>query len=103
MISATPIKVPLVLGVSPKRFSARIQIKFKPFFASISYCLTNLGNRIWVGLQDDLPLELELAIDPIISNKSVQLDLVNRLIQHRIKALIRDQLMLPKMQISHFG
>jgi hypothetical protein len=38
MISTAPIKFPLVLGVSLKRFSARIQIKFKPFFASITYC-----------------------------------------------------------------
>jgi hypothetical protein len=60
--------------------------------------LIKLGNRIWVGLHDDPPLELELAIDPIIADKSIQLDLVNRLIQHQIKALIRDQLMLPKMQ-----
>lgn len=56
------------------------------------------GNRIWIGIQEDPPLELELAIDPIISNKSVQMDVVNRLIQNRMKQIISDALLLPKMQ-----
>lgn len=96
-IKVNPIHIPLVLGVSVKKFSAKVLVKMKPFFAS---------NRIWVGFYNDPPIQLELSIDPIISNKSIQLDLVNQIIeaciflnaQNRILYVLKEFFLLPKMK-----
>ena len=83
-----PIKVPIVIAVSIKRFSARILLKVKPFWES---------NRVWFGFYKEPELKLELDIEPIISNQLIKIQLVNEVIENRIKRALESHLMLPNM------
>ena len=83
-----PIKVPIVLAVKIKRFSARILLKVKPFWES---------NRVWFGVYKEPELKLELDIEPIISNQLIKIQIVNEIIENRIKRALESHLMLPNM------
>ena len=71
-----PITVPIVVAVKINRFSARILFKIKPFRET---------NRIWFGFFRKPELKLELEVEPIISNKLIKIQMVNQVIERRIK------------------
>lgn len=88
-----PITVPVVVAVKMKRFSARVLIKIKPFWES---------NRIWFGFFRQPELKLELEVEPIISNKLIKLQMVNQVIERRIKDSLEAYVMLPNMDDLSF-
>ena len=83
-----PIAVPLIVRVSITHFSARMLLKLKPLWES---------NRIWFGFYKQPEVKLELKVEPIISNKLVKLELVNQVIERRIKEALEEFVILPKM------
>ncbi|KAI9333518.1 putative integral membrane protein conserved region-domain-containing protein, partial [Zopfochytrium polystomum] len=84
-----PITLPLVVAIKVKKFSARVLIKAKPLWES---------SRLWVGLhRDDPPLQIELEVEPIISNKMLKLHIVNQIVERRIRAALDEFLVLPNM------
>ena len=88
-----PITVPIVVAVKINRFSARILFKIKPFWES---------NRIWFGFYRQPELKLELEVEPIISNKLIKLQMVNQVIERRIKDSLEAYVMLPNMDDLSF-
>ncbi|KAJ1566156.1 hypothetical protein HK405_010861, partial [Cladochytrium tenue] len=84
-----PLTIPLVVAIKVKRFSARVLIKAKPLWES---------SRLWFGLfKEDPAPRLELDVEPIISNKLIKLQLVNDIVEKRVKAALEEFLVLPKM------
>jgi hypothetical protein len=71
-----PITVPVVVAIKIARFSARMVFKIKPFWES---------NRIWFGFYRQPEMRLELEVEPIISNKLIKIQMVNQVIERRIK------------------
>ena len=88
-----PITVPIIVAVKINRFSARILFKIKPFWES---------NRIWFGFYRKPELKLELEVEPIISNKLIKLQMVNQVIERRIKDSLDAYVMLPNMDDLSF-
>lgn len=88
-----PITVPIVVAVKISRFSARILFKIKPFWES---------NRVWFGFYRKPELILELEVEPIISNKLIKIQIVNQLIERRIKESLEAYVMLPNMDDLSF-
>jgi hypothetical protein len=88
-----PITVPIVVAVKISRFSARILFKIKPFWES---------NRVWFGFYRQPELILELEVEPIISNKLIKIQMVNQLIERRIKDSLEAYVMLPNMDDLSF-
>jgi hypothetical protein len=88
-----PITVPIVVAVKIKRFSARVLLKIKPFWET---------NRIWFGFYRQPELKLELECEPIISNKLIKIQMVNQVIEKRVKDALEAYLMLPNMDDLSF-
>ncbi|KAI8923576.1 putative integral membrane protein conserved region-domain-containing protein, partial [Entophlyctis helioformis] len=88
-----PITVPIVVAVKIKRFSARVLLKVKPFWET---------NRIWFGFYRKPELKLELEVEPIISNKLIKIQMVNQVIERRIKEALEESFMLPNMDDLSF-
>ncbi len=88
-----PITVPVTVAVKIKRFSARVLFKIKPFWES---------NRIWFGFYRQPELKLELEVEPIISNKLIKIQMVNQVIERRIKESLEAYVMLPAMDDLSF-
>ncbi|KAI8897911.1 putative integral membrane protein conserved region-domain-containing protein [Globomyces pollinis-pini] len=88
-----PIIVPIVVAVKIKTFSARLLLKIKPFWES---------NRIWFGFYRQPELKLELEVEPIISNKLIKIQMVNQVIEQRIKKALEAYVMLPNMDDLSF-
>ena len=84
-----PITVPILVRVSITKFCARVLIKMRPLWES---------HRIWIGLYRHPEVILELNMEPIISNKLVKLELVNQVIESRIKDALEEFLILPNME-----
>jgi hypothetical protein len=83
-----PINVPIVVRVSITSFSARVLLKVKPLWET---------NRIWFGFYRHPELKLELNLEPIISDKLVKIELVNQVIESRIKHALEEFVILPNM------
>ena len=83
-----PINVPIVVRVSITSFSARMLLKVKPLWET---------NRIWFGFYRHPELKLELNLEPIISDKLVKIELVNQVIEARIKHALEEFVILPNM------
>lgn len=88
-----PISVPIVVAIKIKRFSARVLLKMKPFWET---------NRVWFGFYRQPELKLELEVEPIISNKLIKIQLVNQVIEKRIKEALEETVMLPNMDDFSF-
>jgi hypothetical protein len=88
-----PINVPIVVALGIKSFSARILLKVKPFWET---------NRIWFGFYRDPEIKLELEVEPVISNHLIKIQMVNQVIESRIKNVIEQYLMLPHMDDIEF-
>jgi hypothetical protein len=88
-----PITVPIVVAVKIKRFSARVLLKIKPFWET---------NRIWFGFYRKPELKLELECEPIISNKLIKIQMVNQVIEKRVKDALEAYVMLPNMDDLSF-
>ncbi|KAJ3273905.1 hypothetical protein HDV01_003736 [Terramyces sp. JEL0728] len=88
-----PITVPIVVAVKINKFSARVLFKIKPFWES---------NRIWFGFYRQPELKLELEVEPIISNKLIKIQMVNQVIERRIKQSLEAYVMLPNMDDLSF-
>ncbi|KAL2915008.1 hypothetical protein HK105_205552 [Polyrhizophydium stewartii] len=88
-----PITVPIVVAVTIKRFSARVLLKIKPFWET---------NRVWFGFYRQPELKLELEVEPIISNKLIKIQMVNQVIERRIKQALEESVMLPNMDDLSF-
>lgn len=88
-----PITVPIVVAVKINRFAARLLLKIKPFWES---------NRVWFGFYHKPELKLELQVEPIISNKLIKIQLVNQVIERRIKHALEEYVMLPNMDNFSF-
>ncbi|KAJ3335206.1 hypothetical protein HDU91_002282, partial [Kappamyces sp. JEL0680] len=88
-----PITVPIVVAVKINKFSARVLFKIKPFWES---------NRIWFGFYRQPELKLELEVEPIISNKLIKIQMVNQVIERRIKDSLEAYVMLPNMDDLSF-
>ncbi|KAJ3111931.1 hypothetical protein HDU96_005136 [Phlyctochytrium bullatum] len=88
-----PLQIPLVVAIKVKRFSARVLIKIKPFWET---------SRVWVGFYRDPGLKLELDVEPIISNKLIRLQVVNQIIERRIKEALEELVVLPNMDDFSF-
>ncbi|KAI8800762.1 hypothetical protein BJ742DRAFT_780047 [Cladochytrium replicatum] len=83
-----PLQVPLVVAIRVKRFAARVLLKVKPYWET---------NRVWVGFYRDPGIQLELDVEPIISNKLIKLHLVNQVIERRVIDALEEFVMLPNM------
>lgn len=83
-----PINVPIVVRVSITAFSARVLLKVKPLWET---------NRIWFGFYRHPELKLELNLEPVISDKLVKIELVNQVIESRIKQALEEFVILPNM------
>ncbi|KAI8813217.1 hypothetical protein BJ742DRAFT_475444 [Cladochytrium replicatum] len=83
-----PLQVPLVVAIRVKRFAARVLLKIKPYWET---------NRVWVGFYRDPGIQLELDVEPIISNKLIKLHLVNQVIERRVIDALEEFVMLPNM------
>ncbi|KAJ3101729.1 hypothetical protein HDU97_001079 [Phlyctochytrium planicorne] len=88
-----PLEIPLVVAIKVKRFSARVLIKIKPFWET---------SRVWVGFYQEPGLKLELDVEPIISNKLIRLQVVNQIIERRIKEALNELVVLPNMDDFSF-
>ncbi|KAI8914333.1 putative integral membrane protein conserved region-domain-containing protein, partial [Gorgonomyces haynaldii] len=88
-----PITVPIVVAIKINHFAARVLLKIKPFWES---------NRVWFGFYHKPELKLELQVEPIISNKLIKLQLVNQVIERRIKEALEEYVMLPNMDNFSF-
>ncbi|KAI8905343.1 putative integral membrane protein conserved region-domain-containing protein [Powellomyces hirtus] len=58
-----PLQVPIVVGVQIVHFAARIVIKVKGMWET---------NRMWVGIQQDPPVKLEMKVEPLVGHKLQQ-------------------------------
>ncbi|KAI8850467.1 putative integral membrane protein conserved region-domain-containing protein [Chytridium lagenaria] len=83
-----PLQIPLVVSIKVKRFSARVLIKIKPNVET---------SRVWVGFYREPGLKLELDVEPIIWNKLIRLQVVNQIIERRIKEALEELVVLPNM------
>jgi hypothetical protein len=88
-----PITVPIVVAVKINKFSARVLFKIKSFWET---------NRIWFGFYRQPELKLELEVEPIISSKLIKIQVVNQVIEQRIKNALDSYLMLPNMDDLSF-
>jgi hypothetical protein len=88
-----PLEIPLVVAIKIKRFSARVLIKIKSFWET---------SRVWVGFYRDPEMKLEVEVEPIISNKLIKLQLVDQIIQNRIKEALEEFVVLPNMDDISF-
>ncbi|KAJ3214463.1 hypothetical protein HDU67_001648 [Dinochytrium kinnereticum] len=88
-----PLEIPLVVAIKVKRFSAKVLIKIKPYCES---------SRVWVGFYREPGLKLELDVEPIISNKLIRLQVVNQIIERRIKEALEELVVLPNMDDFSF-
>lgn len=88
-----PITVPIIVRITITRFFARMLVKMKPFWES---------DRVWFGFYRHPEVVLELKVEPVISSKLVQSDLVNSVIEKRIKEALEEFLILPNMDALVF-
>ncbi|KAJ3391934.1 hypothetical protein HDU84_005082 [Entophlyctis sp. JEL0112] len=78
--------VPFVVSIKVSNVTATLRLKIKGFQET---------SRVWVGLHDNLKIGIQ--VEPMISNKLVQLQLVDQIIEHRIKDALTEFIILPNM------
>ncbi|KAI8824307.1 uncharacterized protein EV422DRAFT_519678 [Fimicolochytrium jonesii] len=84
-----PLQVPLVVGVQIDRFAARLLIKIKGMWET---------NRVWLGIQREPAVQLEMKVVPVVGHKMISMSLVNTVIERRIKEVIEEFFVLPNME-----
>ncbi|KAJ3070946.1 hypothetical protein HDU98_006018, partial [Podochytrium sp. JEL0797] len=82
----TPFSIPLVVAIKINHIHATVRLKIKPFHET---------SRIWVGLHKNL--EIGIQVEPVISNQLVKLQMVNAVIEKRIKDALDEFIVLPNM------
>ncbi|KAJ1547624.1 hypothetical protein HK096_001875 [Nowakowskiella sp. JEL0078] len=80
-----PLQIPLAISVHINRISARILLKF------------DKSNRMFFGIYQDPPIQLELSVHPIIADKILKLQLINQLIERRVIHVLNSVCVLPNM------
>ncbi|KAJ1568538.1 hypothetical protein HK096_006148 [Nowakowskiella sp. JEL0078] len=80
-----PLQIPLVVSICVNRISARILLKF------------DKSNRMFFGIYQDPPMQLELSVQPIIADKRLKLQLINQLIERRVIHALNSVCILPNM------
>ncbi|KAI8997544.1 putative integral membrane protein conserved region-domain-containing protein [Pilobolus umbonatus] len=86
-----PIRVPLVIAVTLKKVSGRVQFRVKP----------PPTNRCWIGFYK-LP-EMDWEISPIVSDKQIRLSMVINAIRSKISEFILESMVLPNMDDFPFS
>ncbi|KAJ3412541.1 hypothetical protein HDV05_000622 [Chytridiales sp. JEL 0842] len=88
-----PLPIPIVVSIKVTRFSARLLLKIKPFWET---------SRIWFGLYRDPEIDIGVEVEPIIWNKLIKLNVVDQIIQRRIKQALEEFVVLPNMDDISF-
>ncbi|ORY42393.1 hypothetical protein BCR33DRAFT_309505 [Rhizoclosmatium globosum] len=85
-LNLQPFSIPLVLAIKINHIHATIRLKIKPFHES---------SRVWVGLHPNL--DIGIQVDPVISNRLITLNMVNQVIEKRVKDALNEFIVLPNM------
>ncbi|KAI9353685.1 hypothetical protein BDR26DRAFT_11216 [Obelidium mucronatum] len=85
-LNLAPFTIPLTVTIKISHIRATIRLKIKPFHET---------SRVWVGIHPDF--DIGIQVDPVISNRLLKLDLVNQVIENRVKNALQEFLVLPNM------
>ncbi|ORY36810.1 hypothetical protein BCR33DRAFT_742489 [Rhizoclosmatium globosum] len=73
-------------GHQDQPYPRNYPLKIKPFHES---------SRVWVGLHPNL--DIGIQVDPVISNRLITLNMVNQVIEKRVKDALNEFIVLPNM------
>ncbi|KAJ3265908.1 hypothetical protein HDU77_003380 [Chytriomyces hyalinus] len=81
-----PFEIPITLAVRINRIKATLRLRMKPFHET---------SRLWVGLHPGL--DLSVQVEPGVLNQLLTLQMINSVVEARIKRALEEFIVLPQM------
>ncbi|KAJ3234264.1 hypothetical protein HDU81_001549 [Chytriomyces hyalinus] len=81
-----PFEIPITLAVRINRIKATLRLRMKPFHET---------SRLWVGLHPGL--ELSVQVEPGVLNQLLTHQMINSVVEKRIKRALEEFIVLPQM------